>query len=184
MSAIGTAIGIQAHVTGTAFTSGDIDAIGLCLDIIGAFFLAQGFVMKRREEIGRETRSYYDGNPFLLRSATQQAVEARVGFVFLALGFLGQLISQLTWFSADAAQFPIEIGIGSVAVFAAAATVTRTFKRRLSQRVVAAEWGASMSAAMVDVSDRSAELARTWAPALDLKIVTEDSDAELSLIHI
>jgi len=74
-------------------TSGFIGQAGLLLDIIGAFFLSQGFVLKQPEDVVREASSFWNGNPFFLKSAISQRIEARVGFIFLLLGFVGQFLS-------------------------------------------------------------------------------------------
>lgn len=73
--------------------------IGLILDIIGAFFLAKSFVFKTPKDLAAESygtdypnkglTAGMSGN--LFRSFYRQAVEAKTGFVILALGFLSQI---------------------------------------------------------------------------------------------
>lgn len=73
--------------------------IGLILDIIGAFFLAKSFVFKTPKDLAAESygtdypskglTAGMSGNIF--RSFYRQAVEAKIGFVILALGFLSQI---------------------------------------------------------------------------------------------
>jgi len=68
-------------------------AYGLCLDIIGTFFLAQGFIAKQLTSIALETQSGYGGPPNLLyvRGQISQQVEAWIGYAFLTIGFSLQL---------------------------------------------------------------------------------------------
>jgi hypothetical protein len=87
-------------------TTGLLGAIGLCFDIIGAFFLSKALVFKRPKEVRLETNSYFDGNPFALRSIAQQRIDARAGFVFLLLGFGGQFIAYTTWITSGPDQHP------------------------------------------------------------------------------
>ena len=73
--------------------------IGLILDIIGAFFLAKSFVFKTPKDLAaesygtdypsKELTAGMSGNIF--RSFYRQAIEAKTGFIILALGFLGQI---------------------------------------------------------------------------------------------
>jgi len=71
-----------------------IFVIGLALDIIGARFLAQGFIAKRLDDLTLEGTSGWGSPPNLryISSALQQKAEAEIGFWFLAIGFLAQTI--------------------------------------------------------------------------------------------
>lgn len=72
--------------------------IGLILDIIGAFYIVKSFVFKTPKDLIAESygTNYPDkdliggmsGN--LFRSFYKQAIEAKTGFVVIALGFLSQ----------------------------------------------------------------------------------------------
>lgn len=69
-----------------------IISIGLALDIIGAVFLAKGFMAKKIQRIIDESRTYFGGNRWLKDSLLQQKLEAQIGLVFLFSGFLCQAI--------------------------------------------------------------------------------------------
>jgi hypothetical protein len=72
------------------FSSDEIAAFGLALDIAGAILLAKGFMLKRIDAIVRESGSYYGYNAHLRNSLVEQTVEARFGIVFLVSGFFCQ----------------------------------------------------------------------------------------------
>jgi hypothetical protein len=97
---------ITASSSPGILTTGLIGDVGLILDITAAFFLAMSFVLKKQAEMFRETSDYWNGNPFRLPSAVRQSLEARVGFMFLALGFLGQFIAYSSWFNSGSDRYP------------------------------------------------------------------------------
>ena len=66
--------------------------VGLGLDIFGAVFLAKGFMAKRIKDIAEESGAYWNFNSYLRDSLARQQVEAWIGGVSLALGFLCQVI--------------------------------------------------------------------------------------------
>ncbi len=122
-------------------TSGLAGSVGLCFDIIGAFFLARSFVFKRPAEAIVETRSFMDGSPYPLRSITQQSVEARAGFLFLFLGFTGQFVTYTTWLTIGPDRRPLWIVGGAAVVFLMAHQVVLRRGRSRSRQRVAKEWG-------------------------------------------
>jgi hypothetical protein len=73
---------------------------GLILDIIGAFYIAKSFIFKTSKDLAAESygTNYPDkdltggisGN--LFRSFYKQAIEAKTGFVIIAMGFAGQIV--------------------------------------------------------------------------------------------
>lgn len=75
--------------------------LGLFLDIVGAYFLAQAFVIKKVEEIiseswGDEGEKYPGGlSENLGISLYAQSIDARTGFIVLMLGFVLQGIGNL-----------------------------------------------------------------------------------------
>jgi hypothetical protein len=73
----------------------DVALLGLALDIGGAILLARGFVMKHLEEAYYESRTFLDGNVFLLKSALLQRAEAWGGAILLVVGFLLQIFGSL-----------------------------------------------------------------------------------------
>ena len=153
-------------------TRGDIGSIGLWLDIIGAFFLAESFVLKKRLEIVSEAGTYLDGNPFLLRSASHQTVEARCGFVFLFFGAVCQLLGQTDLFRSGVAH--VSIFFVTVAVFLSILIyfLVRIFSRRYSRRIVANEWATVMTNELKDFNKTDQEKmtsALRFGILLDLK---------------
>lgn len=90
--------------------------LGLFLDIIGTYFLAQSFITKNLEDIvceswGNEGGKYPGGlSENLSISLYQQSVEARTGFLILALGFILQGIGNIY----PAFEAPRYAGIGLI----------------------------------------------------------------------
>ena len=119
--------------------SGLVGDLGLALDIMGAFFLAQSFVVKQLEEVVRETGSYYGANPFALRSACYSRVEARVGLFFLALGFTGQFVADTRAFQPGPGSYWWTVILGGTALLGATWALTRARCRALSRRLVSVQ---------------------------------------------
>ncbi len=75
--------------------------LGLFLDIIGAYFLAQSFITKNLEDIvceswGNKGEKYPGGlSDNLGLGLYQQSIEARTGFLVLAFGFILQGIGSI-----------------------------------------------------------------------------------------
>ena len=77
--------------------------LGLILDIIGVFYIAKSFVFKTPKDLAAESygTNYPDkdmtggmsGN--LFRSFYKQAIEAKAGFLIIALGFGGQIVGTM-----------------------------------------------------------------------------------------
>lgn len=160
-------------------TSGDIGSIGLWLDIIGAFFLAESFILKKRLEVVREVGTYLGGNPFLLRSASHQIIEARSGFVFLFFGAIGQLLGQTDLFRSGVSH--VSIGFVLVAVFLSILIyfLIRIFSRRYSRRMVANEWATMMANELRDNNKTQEEKMKSvlrFGIWLDLKQKTGERD--------
>ncbi len=68
---------------------------GLALDIIGAIFLAKGFMAKKIQEIINETATFLGRNKHFQDSLIKQKIEAIIGASFLLLGFLFQVAGNL-----------------------------------------------------------------------------------------
>lgn len=69
-----------------------IITIGLFLDILGAIFLAKGFMAKKIQRIINESLTYVGRNKWFRDSLVQQKIEAWIGLIFLFLGFMLQAI--------------------------------------------------------------------------------------------
>ena len=76
----------------------DVTLAGLALDISGAVLLARGFMMKALPEMFYESRTFSDGNVYLLRSGLLQRSEAWGGAILLMVGFLLQILGSLRLF--------------------------------------------------------------------------------------
>ncbi|EKE20772.1 MAG: hypothetical protein ACD_7C00489G0003 [uncultured bacterium] len=72
----------------------DIYALALITDIYGAFWLAKGIIWRSRRQIELETTTFYDGNPYQKAGQIETFFYGWYGFIFLAIGFIGQIISQ------------------------------------------------------------------------------------------
>lgn len=66
--------------------------IGLVFDIVGAFFLAKGFIAKKIQSIINESGTHFDRNKAFQDSLIIQKFEAIAGMIFLLVGFSFQLV--------------------------------------------------------------------------------------------
>ena len=73
----------------------DIIFAGLALDIVGALFLAKGFMLKNPQAAYYESLMIAGGNGHVLKSSLLQRAEAQVGAGLLVLGFLFQIWGNL-----------------------------------------------------------------------------------------
>jgi uncharacterized membrane protein (DUF485 family) len=69
-----------------------INDIGLMFDIAGATILAFGFMSKTTDKIFDEASTKWNGNSTVVESLLAQKIEAWVGLILLAIGFILQLI--------------------------------------------------------------------------------------------
>ncbi len=81
-----------------------IITIGLALDILGAIFLAKGFMAKKIQRIISESGTYYNRNKWFQDSLIQQKFEAVFGMIFLFSGFTCQAIGN---FASSTIRIPI-----------------------------------------------------------------------------
>ena len=96
----------------------NIQIIGIVLDIVGAYLLAQGFITKNLEDIvceawGNKNKNHpgcFSEN--LGISFYKQNIEARSGFAVLALGF----ICQGTGMAMTSLAIPYNLGAGSILI--------------------------------------------------------------------
>ena len=74
-----------------------IFVFGLTIDIMGAYYLAQGFITKDLDSLVFEGTSGYGSPPNLryIRSALLQKAEAWIGFSCLTFGFALQMVDYL-----------------------------------------------------------------------------------------
>lgn len=152
------------------------------MDITGAFFLAESFVVKRREQIIRETNSYWDGNPYSLRSACYQAVEARAGFAHLAIGFTGQFFSYSDLLTQGPNRLVLACVIGGVLYGAVAVTVVHRVARWYSRRTTSTETAARVESELgkAEDADKLQSLASFYAPVFDLVQAPGESAADFA----
>lgn len=165
-------------------TNGTVGTIGLSLDIIGAYFLAQGFIKKTIIETWTETRDLVDGNPLKMRGALHQMVEARVGFVLLFLGFIGQLLAYSGTFDLGKSTLGGPWILVGVFVWYFIYRLTQDMSVSISRQVLSGE--------LWDVIEALAENVRVnpnsnrgtvymYALALDLEEADDESLLELSV---
>ncbi len=71
--------------------------LGLFVDIVGAFVLAQGFIVKRLDSLTWEGTSGFGSPPNIryISSMIAQKADAQVGFGVLAIGFMLQTLDYL-----------------------------------------------------------------------------------------
>lgn len=100
----------------------DVTLLGLALDISGAVLLARGFMIKALPEMFYESRTFFDGNVYLLRSGLLQRSEAWGGAILLMLGFMFQILGSLRLFP-DSASRMIVGWPGLIGLLAVAAVV-------------------------------------------------------------
>lgn len=134
----------------SSITSGSLSQAGLVLDIIGAYFLAQGFIQKRPEDVVKETSSYWGGNPFLLRSVISQRIEARVGFIFLLFGFMGQFLSYAGAFASSDYRVAGELVSFGIIVWVIAIEIVKKISNRLAIKAVLARFGQTFTDAITN----------------------------------
>jgi hypothetical protein len=68
---------------------------GLGLDILGAWYLAQGIMRNPDHRIASVSGAFLDSNPFLTASLIEQKLDATAGFILLAFGFGFQMAASL-----------------------------------------------------------------------------------------
>jgi hypothetical protein len=146
-------------------TTGFVASIGLLADITGAFFLAESFVLKKRTKAVRDVRDYWNGNPYRLRSAIYQSIEARAGFFFLLLGFTGQFLGYTDLFPTGRNRFVLLSLLGGVCISVGALLLVHRWTRYRSRREVAREWADPIKKDSENISLESCEL---YGGALDL----------------
>lgn len=78
-----------------ATLTNQLSIAGLALDILGALFLAKGFMFKTRTAIIMESGSYWDFNKHLRDSLILQRAEAIIGGTALTTGFFLQALPYL-----------------------------------------------------------------------------------------
>jgi hypothetical protein len=114
----------EAVETRTVTVADAVFVIGLMLDIIGAWFLAQSFVTKRLEDLTFEGTSGYGSPPNLryIASVLHQKAEAQIGFTVLAFGFTIQALDYFGVVPARAFMIP-RLAVVASATFLGCATV-------------------------------------------------------------
>lgn len=157
-------------------TTGLAGDIGLMLDVTGAFFLAASFVLKKPTHMLREATNYMDGNPFLLPSAVRQALEARVGFVFLFFGFMGQFVADTRWVSRGPDYYPSWLLLVGIAVFVLSWLLVRIAGTRRARRKLAATWGEVMIRNLKNAGpDRVERIAGFYGDAFSMRRRKDES---------
>ena len=160
--------------------SGFLSSIGIIFDIIGAFFLAQSFLLKKTDRIVKEASSFFDGNPFLLPSFIIQRIEAKTGFGFLMLGFLLQMISNADFVNQGRDKnFWLILTIGLV-LWLISVLIIKFWGKKLGQAVLIKEDGAnflkSLNEAKKESQERYIKLACFYGDAMDISKRKDEED--------
>lgn len=74
---------------------GLLTVIGLLFDIIGAWYIARGLVLKTTDEFIEESTFFFGNNDNSVVSGIRQKIECRSGFQMMFIGFGLQLLSQM-----------------------------------------------------------------------------------------
>jgi hypothetical protein len=129
--------------------------------------------------VAKRYASYYDSNVYLLGSAVKQALEAKVGFAFLALGALGQLLGQTSWFKTGSARAPLLLALAGVALLLVSGVAVRMLGRTLARRATAQEWQSLVTSGLQDANSKSWLEAAIWVGnALELQQLNGESDTD------
>ena len=164
--------------------SGFLSSIGIVFDIIGAFFLAESFLLKKTDKIVKESSSYMDGNPFLLPSFITQRIEVKTGFGFLMLGFLLQMISNADFVNQGRDKiFWLILPVGLV-LWLISVLIVRFWSKKLGQAALLKEDGVNFLKSLNEVKkedqERYNKLALFYGEALDLKKSDDEDDQSYS----
>ena len=160
--------------------SGFLSSIGIVFDIIGAFFLAESFLLKKTDKIVKESSSYMDGNPFLLPSFITQRIEAKTGFVFLMLGFLLQMISNTDFVNQGRDKNFWLILVVGLALWLISVLIVRFWSKKSGQSALIKEDGAnflrSLNEAKKESQERYSKIVSFYGDALDISKRKDEED--------
>ncbi|MGI6284844.1 hypothetical protein SEF58_03380 [Neomoorella humiferrea] len=82
-----------------------LGSIGCSIDLIGAWWIAQSFITARSWQIAEGATQCWGYNPYVLRERCRQVAEAKVGAIFLIIGFFFNLCA---WYMSES-QFTLKI---------------------------------------------------------------------------
>ena len=68
---------------------GDLFIVGVAFDLLGGYYLARGLLLKPLD-VAQWVATLTGGNPYAAASHITAAADARVGLLYLAVGFLLQ----------------------------------------------------------------------------------------------
>ncbi len=152
--------------------SGLISNIGIILDIIGAFFLAESFLLKKTNQIVKESSSFWNGNPFLLPSYITQRLEAKTGFVYLLFGFLLQYFANSTLIQQGPDRYVKELLLIGFVLWLMSYLLLKVINRLLARKALIKEDGGNFLRGLKDAKEqgdkRFIELAKFYGEALDI----------------
>ncbi|OGD56171.1 hypothetical protein A2V71_04425 [Candidatus Berkelbacteria bacterium RBG_13_40_8] len=152
--------------------SGLVANSGIIFDIIGAFFLAESFLLKKNDKIIKESSSYFDGNPFLLPSYIIQRLEARTGFFFLMLGFLLQYFANSEYVSQGRDKYTLALLVIGFISWIIAFIILKIIGKALAQKALIKEDGKNFLRGIEDTKKQNNEnftkLVKFYGDALDI----------------
>jgi hypothetical protein len=160
--------------------SGFLSSIGIVFDIIGAFFLAESFLLKKYDRILKESSSFWGGNPFLLPSLITQRIEAKTGFIFLMLGFLLQMISNADFVNQGRDKDFWLILVFGLTLWLISMSIIKFWSKSSGQSALITEYGANFLKSLDKAEKKDqkgySELAHFYGDALDLKKDNNEDD--------
>jgi hypothetical protein len=108
--------------------------VGLTIDIIGAYYLAQGFITKDLDGLTFEGTSGYGSPPNLryIKGSLYQKAEAQIGFFLLAIGFFLQMVDYVLFNAKTIQTVPVwGVILGEVTIAICIIGIARYARRRL-----------------------------------------------------
>ena len=72
-------------------------ACGLIFDAIGVLLLGFAFFFKTKESISQEAGTYFNSNPYVLRSIVASKFDGMTGTALLFIGFVLQVFGYAGW---------------------------------------------------------------------------------------
>jgi len=138
---------------------------GLTLDILGAYFLAQGFITKNLDDLTFEGTSGYASPPNLryIKSNLYQKAEAQIGFVFLMFGFILQSFDYFVLTSDHSLTVsPCNVILSIIGLVAISFVSAKFIRARLF-----ASYAKKMARIVVLASKPEAEWSDSWITTVD-----------------
>lgn len=79
------------------FTALHFTPCGLAYDVVGVLFLGTAFFLKTKKDIIDEAGTYWNSNPYVLRSIISSKLDGICGTSLLLIGFIYQIFGYLNF---------------------------------------------------------------------------------------